>query len=231
MPVSLKVKYAVSVDSKTLRVTDITGEYSATNLGGWGTVNEELNQTALVFAVKRKASEGDEFMSPVTTQIVFDDAAANNAEKSVDFTYSNDGVLEVSLLVIPASTDGINFLAGGAIQEGDYFYWSNNGTYIWRLVEGEPVAVTDVNTLVGLTGEINQVTEQDILMPQLAVEKQKLYKQYRLERDKECDDAIKIFNELLRLSQNIQGAIYAFYSGLTVEAQDQVESLLEEYQL
>jgi hypothetical protein len=231
MPVSPKVKYAVSVDVQTYRLTDITGEYSASNTGGWGSPNADLAQSALVFAVNRKASTGDAFMSPVASQVVFNALATNATVTEVDFEFSNDGVLEMSLLVLPASGDGVTYLSGPAIAEGDYFYWSSAGNLIWQMVDSAPVAITDYNSLVGLTGDIIQVTEEDILLPQLAVKKQALYKEYRLERDKQCDRAKKLFDELLRLSQNIQGAIYAFYSELTVEAQDQVESMLEEYQL
>jgi hypothetical protein len=234
MPLPIpKVKYEISVDTTKFRVTDITGEYSATNLTGWGAPNAILAQTALVFAVKRKDSEGDEWLAPEISQVVFDELATNDMEKAVDFVYTTDSIFEISLMLLPGSDDGVNYLAGGVIPDDDYFYWANSGNTIWKMTLGTPVAVTDPNTLVGLTGDVTQVTETDILLPKLAVKKQAMYKEYRLVRMNDCESPKykDLRWSLVELSQDIQGAIYAFYSGLTVQAQDQVESMLEEYQL
>lgn len=231
MPVVPVLKYEVSVAVDILRVTDITGEYDASdNVNGWGAPNAELDLSALFFIVKRKASTEDEFMESVTTQVVYDAAAANTKETAVEFTYLNDGVLEVTVGVLPYSADGTS-IPSGAIPNDTFFYWSNSGETVWKMVDSVPVAVTDINDLLDEADTVIQTTEQDILLPKLAVQKQSLYKTYRMERDKKCGDAKKTFQELLELGQNIQGAVYAFYSGLTTEAQDQVETLLEEYQL
>jgi hypothetical protein len=55
--------------------------------------------------------------------------------------------------------------------------------------------------------------------------------QYRDEREKDCDDAEPIRLEYDKLRDDIQGFSYAFYSGLTVEAQNQIEDLLDKYEI
>ena len=227
---TLKSKYAVSVDVGTLKVTDITGEYSATNTGGWGAPNWDLNETALWVVVKRQASAGEQLFVPKTVDIVYDAGALNTDETEIEFDYYNDGVIDVTIGALQVSTDGVNYVAGGAIPNDDFFYWNNGGTQIWQMVAGVPTAVADAETLVDNPDAV-QVTVTDILTPRLAVEKQSLYKQYRKSRDTKCDDAQELFDELQKLSQDIQGAIYAFYSGLTVEAQSQVETMLDRYEL
>jgi hypothetical protein len=72
---------------------------------------------------------------------------------------------------------------------------------------------------------------EDVIAARLAVQAQKDYKKYRLQRIKEVDDAEPLFDELNKLFTDIQGAYYTFYSGLKIEAQSQVESMLDEYQL
>jgi hypothetical protein len=222
-------KYAVTIDVSKLVVTDITGAYDAsTNPGGWGGTNQ-LDESAVWAVVTRKASTGDEFFEPVASQIIFDNAALNTKETEFEFEFINDGVLEVVLGMLKASTDGINYAGGGAIGEGEIFYWSNAGTLIWKMVSGTP-EVVEINDLVG-DDNVVQTLASDILLPRLAVQKQALYKEYTIKRDTRCDDAQELFDELQKLSQDIQGAIYAYYSGLTVQAQDQVETMLDRYKL
>lgn len=228
---TLKSKYYVSIDVTTLKVTDLTGAYSAaSNPGGWGAPNWLLSQTAIMAIVKRKASAGDQYFVPSNLEVTFNPSAISTTVTEINFTYLNDGVFEITLAAIPASTDGINLLSGGAIPEGQVFYWAHTGSYVWKKVGGINTAITDLHTLLADISVL-QILATDILEPKLAVQKQKMYKEYRIARDTECDDADDKFTELQKLSQDIQGSIYAFYSGLTTEAQSQVETMLNLYEL
>jgi hypothetical protein len=228
---TLKMKYAVNVAATTFRITDLTGAYSGTNLGGWGAPNWKLNETALFVVVKRNASAGDEYFTAVTTDVTTNPSAVSTDVTEIDMNYANDGVLDITLGALRVSTDGINYInAGGGIATGEYFYWSNNGQNIWFMNGVTPEAVADIHTLVG-EGIVPQVNATDIIEARLAIMKQTMYKKYRLLRDTDCDDAEPQFQELLKLSQDIQGSIYAFYSGLATEAQSQIETMLDRYLL
>ncbi len=226
----IKHKYAVNVAATRIVVSDISGAWEdASNLTGWGAPNLELAETALWAIVKRKASTGDQYMVPVSSQVIFDPLALNDKVTEIEFIFINDGVLEVSMGLLRASINGLTYINGDPIIDGEYFYWASGGQLIWQMVLAVPTPVLDINILLDNTGTVIQATTADILLPRLAVKKQELYKRYRISRDTECDDAEPLFTELLKLSQDIQGAIYAFYSGLTIEAQDQVETMLDRY--
>ncbi len=225
----IKHKYAVNVAATRLVVSDISGANVPPNVTGWGAPNLELNETAIWAIVKRKASTGDQYMVPVASQIVYDAGALNDKVTEIEFIFNNDGVLEVTMGALRASVNGVSFIDATPIPDGTFFYWVSGGNVLWQMVAGVPVAVLDINVLLANASTVLQTTTADILLPRLAVKKQELYKKYRISRDTECDDAEPLFNELLKLSQDIQGAIYAFYSGLTIEAQDQVETMLDRY--
>lgn len=231
MALSMKVKTLVSKLVDKYRVTDITAEYSVSNTGGWGAPNVELNQSAVWAVVIRKASTGDEVLTPVLTNFVYDAAATNDKETSIEFNYKNDGHLEVYLGRLPVSLDGATYVSGGSIAEGDYFYWSSGGNYAWKKDTGVNVALTTLVELTENAATVTQVFCEELIPARIAVELQSLYKQYRLKRETQCDDAEELFQQLLRLQQDIQGAFYAFHSDLKVEAQAQIEDKLDEYQL
>lgn len=235
MPVvpTLKQKYAVSVDAKTLLVTDLTGAYNVTtNPTGWGAPNWAKAQAALWVVVKRKASVADEYFAPITNAITFNPSALNDDITALNFTFANDGVLEITLGALRASLDGINYINLDAIVNNDYFYWASGGNTVWQKIAGVNTAVASIHTLASvIAASVPQVLATDILEPRLAVVKQGLYKKYRLARDVEEDDAEPLFQEGLKLSEDIKGSIYAFYSGLTIEAQSQVETMLERYEI
>lgn len=226
MPLQLKVKNEVSIDGTKIIVIDDTQQYTVNNIGGWGSGNGELDEYCLVACVVRKDSAGDQFLEPITTQAVHDSGAANNKQTEFEFTYMNDGSHEIYLFRIPVSTDGINYLTGGTVQEGDY-YFRNNVIYLQGAVDPEEVEPQD---LIGIETVMSALCEE-FLLARLAIERQKIYKEYRKKRITQCDDADSILKELVELREDIQGATYAFYSDLKIEAQDQAESLLDKYQL
>lgn len=233
---TLKFKYEISIDASTFIVTDLTGAYNASsNPTGWGSPNFLLSQTALFAFVKRKAIAGDAFFSTQVSEFAYNPAAVSTDQTQISFIYGNDGVLEVTMGLLKVSTDGINYLSGGAIPQNDFFYWNHNGKFAYQMIGGiggvgTATAVADPHTLLTETTVV-QTLMTDILEPKLAIQKQLLYKRWRNKRALEDDDAEPTFQELLKLGQDIQGSIYAFYSGLTTEAQDQVETMLSTYDL
>ncbi len=239
MALELKNKYQVSIDATKIVVTDITGAYAATtNEGGWGAPNPELDTMCVFAVVIRKDSAGDQQMVPLTNQFVQDPTALNTKETAFEFTHLNDGVIEVTVGALRAS-DGDNavgtaYLSGGVVALGDYFYYNGSVWFANPAPDpGDPTIqeVTDYSVLLENTDIIDQVICYDIAFPRLAIEKQKLYKKYRVARETKCENPIPLWDELLNLSQDLQGASYAYYSTLKIEAQDQIESLIDKYQL
>jgi hypothetical protein len=230
MALTLKSAYEVTKVVDKIRVKDKTGAYSASNTGGWGAPNLELADVALWATVIRKASTGDEYLEPVLTNFVRDAAAENADESVIEFKYKNDGVIEVYLGYLNVSEDGINYIDDTAIEDGDFVYYADDGKYIWRMEDGELVEAT-IEELIENDDIVTHELCEDIVAARLAVQAQKDYKKYRLQRIKEVDDAEPLYDELQKLFTDIQGAYYTFYSGLKVECQSQIESLLDEYQL
>jgi hypothetical protein len=230
MSLILKNSYEVTKVVDKIRVKDKTGASSASNTGGWGDPNIDLNSIALWATVIRKASSGDEYLEPVLTNFARDAAATNSDETIIEFKYKNDGVVEVYLGYLNVSTDGINYIDATPIEDGDFVYYAFNNKYLWKMDEGVLVEAT-IEELIENDDDNPNVMCEDVIAARLAVQAQKDYKKYRLQRIKEVDDAEPLFDELNKLFTDIQGAYYTFYSGLKIEAQSQVESMLDEYQL
>lgn len=239
MALALKNKYQITIDATGIFVTDTTGQYAAsTNEGGWGAPNPDLATMCVFAIVIRKDSSGDQQMVPVSNQFVADPVALNTKETAFEFTFLNDGVIEATVGTIPVA-DGDNavgtaYLSGGVVALGDYFYYNNAVWYANPAPDpGDPVIqeITDYSILLENSDTIVQVLCSDIAFPRLAIEKQKLYKKYRVARETKCENPSPLWDELLKLSQDLQGASYAFYSTLKIEAQDQIESLIDKYQL
>lgn len=230
MALELKSEFTISRDGTRITVTDKTGVYDVTdNPGGWGAPNPELNESCLVCLVIRKASGGDQLMQATSPSVdyVYDAGAANSDEKSFEKIFRMDGVLNIVLIRVPVSLDDTNYVDAGAIADGDYYYY--NGS-IYLRTAGAGVLVEDLLDLVGVSALTNDICE-DISTPLLAIKFSEIRKEYRIQRDKECDDAIALLEELSKLRLDIEGAYDTFYSDLLVEAQNQVEDLITKYSL
>lgn len=227
MPLIPKQQYAVSPDGTILRITDKTGEYDVTsNPGGYGTPNPDLADSCWFALVKQLTSTGNTLIAGYT-RFVYDPAAANTKETSIDVPFPIDGTFTICSGRLPVTTDGANLVEGGVIPANSYVYY--NGV-IYQKTGGILVAVADLSTLIDNV-DILQVSCDDILFPILAIKRQALYKQYRLARNKDEDQGKSLFFQILKLREDLQGAKYTFVSGLETQAQDQIESLIDLYSI
>jgi len=223
-------EYKISITGTSIFVTDKTGQYDVTtNPGGWGAPNEELAESCLVVVVVRKASGGDELFEPIspTVAYLYDNSATNADEKEFEIKWAADGVIDVGIIRLPVSLDDTNYVDTGTIQEGDFYFYNNA---VRERVSGIGEVFTDYGSLLD-EGALLKGVCSDIATPALAIQTQSLYKEYRLSRETDCDDAEELLQEIVKLNTDIQGAYYTFYSNLAVEAQAQVEDLLDKYEL
>lgn len=221
--------YAVTVDAKHIIVTDLTGAYSGTNLGGWGAPNVELNQSCIFALVIRKASTGDEVFEGWTSLFVYDSGAANDKETGFDIKFALDGVLDIVIGRLPVSANGSTTVdtIPVALTEGMFFYYLGK---VYKKVSGVNVEVTDYTDLVGEVGVL-QSTCDDVLYPMLCLEQQSIYKEFVLEELEKCPDADDLFNKSLRLYMEMVAVSRAFWSNLKIQAQDKLETLLTKYEI
>lgn len=234
MALTLKSEYSILNDGTKIYVTDKTGAYNATtNPTGWGTPNYQLAQSCLLCVVIRQSSSGEQLFTG-SSYYVYDNTLPNTEETEFVFTFALDGVLDICLVRLPVSTDHANYLDGGTAANGDYYLYAGTGDTpgIYYRIGGtySLVPSTDYIEIPYENGTLSNIYT-DITTPLLAIEAQTLYKSYRVEREKDCDDAEPLFQEILKLHEDIRGAYYTFWSDLTAEAQNQVESLLDKYKI
>jgi hypothetical protein len=231
MALTLKPEFAVKIDAQSIYVTDKTGEYAADNTGGWGAPNQNQYESCIVCLVVAKKSDGDVLFTSIspTVPYVYDDTVLNDFERTFQIKYITDSVLEVYLVRLPATIDQINFVDTGVIAEGNYFYY--NG-FIYKRVAGNDVLLEDYLELITASspGLVRGMCS-DAVTAQLALKRQALYKEYRIEREKDCDDAEPLAKEIDYLDMDLQGLYYAFACDLKIEAQNQIEDLLDKFEI
>ena len=225
MALDLKQKIEDTRNATKIYVTDKTGAYNAsTNAGGWGSPNPELNQYALVSIGVMKHSEGDKDVVPVTSNVSFNENANNTYETVFTFTYLGDGVHEFYLFALPVSEDGVNTLDGHTLVEGEYFYM--NGV-IYRIVSGTATVVEDYKAMID-DATVTQGKCDKLYVSKLKIKRNDLYLDYTEARGSFVADDPK-FLKTLELSEDIRGVINTFLSGLLVDAENQIETLLDLY--
>lgn len=234
MALSLKILIQVDISGGSLWFTDKTGQYDVDNNDtGWGAPNVELNQSALVWSLVRNTiDDGKVKVNPVGADIIYDDGAANNEEKTVEFAYANDGWYSLTFFRLPVSNNDNDIIGGGNVVEGDYYY-STQTQKVSQIVSGLPVEVEDFEDMVGNV-DITQVTCEEMFYSRLAIKINDLYKNYRNIRNKKGGDYKEARNALAQVTdirEDIRGADYAFRSGLTTEAQDIIETAITRYDI
>lgn len=239
MALGLKLLIQQDITGRSIWLTDKTGTYDVTtNPTGWGVENlAEQDQSALVFHVIRNAEAGAEDVSAVSVDAYHNNLAADDDEATVEFNYLMDGWHTLTFFRLPVSDTGVNTIdtTPVALSEGDYFYYTggSNANQVHKKVGSNNVLVTDYSEMIG-NGDIVQVTCEAIFYNKIAIKANDKYKEYRDERDKRGRDsknAVKLLHDVLDLREDIRGADYAFRSGLTTQAQDIIETTIDEYDI
>jgi hypothetical protein len=235
---ALELNQLVQPDNtaRYLWATDKTGEYSASNLNGWGSPNFELAESALgAIAIARDTDRT--VFGAVSPRWKFNASALNTDENVFQMTYEKDSIIDVYLIRLMVSYDGIVSVdtpTAVTFQEGNYFYNATEAA-VYKIENSLPVLVEDMRELIdalpvieALDGNTVSVLCSDAYVIKLAVEYSKEYKAYTVKRKEGCDNLQQIFFELLNFKEDIIGARRSYTSGLFSQAQSIIETLTEE---
>ena len=231
MALVVKSENVTNRASDRLWITEKSGLYDAAdNTGGWGTPNPDQSKSALVAIAIRKASAADEMFAPVSSAAFFNPSASNSDEHSTEFFYINDGVFYLYLIRIPVSNDGVTDLESNALSEGDYFYLTGSND-IYQRVSSQNVLVPDYRVLIDISQD-NVIKSfcQNYYGGQQTIARQQKYRDFQEARQgKMAEDPI--FLKCYERTLDIISQEYSFRSGLLVDAQDQAETALDEYDI
>jgi hypothetical protein len=215
-----------------LWINDKTGAYNAsTNVGGWGAPNPTLAHSALLSIVKRTDFAGDAWLVGITPQVVHNPVALDTFVNAFGYTYLLDGHHTSYLVRLRVSDNGgTTDLDAVAIVEGEYFAI---GTEVYQRLSGVSVLVPaeDYPDLLVVDALVKSSCEI-MFYNKLWIKVRDLYKQAIDLRNTSCmDEAAAIFMTHDELKRDIASADYAFRSGLKLQAESIVKTLLEKFEI
>ena len=234
MALTLKYKVQQDREGDRLWITDLTGEYNVdTNPTGYGIAgvpNLDLKNLCLLGIIQRNASEGVEVLEFVNEPFIYNPNSTNDYQTVLEAVYKNDGWHTINLVALPVSADGNFDDQGNEILEGQNFYWTQyQAIYLKRRVGELSTKVTEYEKVLEQEGLITTQCE-DFFLSSLSIFREEEYKEYRTIRKGVCMPE-PAFDALRETTEDIISADLTFRSGLMVQAQDQVEVLLDEKNL
>ncbi len=232
MALTIKVLAQQSRGADRVFLTDLTGEYDAVdNVGGYGvlgTPNPDLAQLCLVAIVQRNASTGSELLEGVGTLTKYNPGASDSDVTIFELVYKNDGWHTINLVALPTSANQTTDALGNVFVTGDNYYFTTDGLVYIKTDIGSD-EVTDLRTILDQQN-IDTVKCEDMFLSTLSVERENIYQAYRATRKGVCVPDSQ-FNSARELTEDIISADLTFRSGLMVQSQDQVETVLDERNL
>jgi len=225
----LKQLLQVNQDADRLWSTDKSGGYVASyNEGGWGTPNLVLGESALLFVAVRKATE-EEVLEANGTNLFYNSASLNTAENTCEFIFAADGWHRVTLMQLDVSTNDSTLVkTGTTIPNGAYYYYSGA---LYLRTSGAGVLIEEEDYIDLIENEdIVQDYAENIFFPKLAVKLNSIYQEYKDARNSgNQDDAAYQFRRFEELRFDLESAYNLFWTGLTAQSHDLVESLTKKY--
>lgn len=237
MALELKGLPQISQDGKSLWFTENRGEYAVTtNEEGWGTPNVELSQSALLAWVYRKTNP-KALLIPVGQQLKYNGSATNADETQFQTEYSNDGYHQFNIARLMVSSDDTQSVDTTPVvfTVGDIWYNAIDLS-VKELTAGGIVTLditldTDLDNIAG-NSSVTYLLCETMYYANLSIEKNARYTSMREARRQE--DVAQVSQ--LRIDQTdimlgTATAAYQFSYGLKLEAQDTIESLLDDFNL
>lgn len=101
MALELKLKYEITSDRSKLIITDQTGEYSATNTGGWGAPNTLRNAKGLyAYVTFQPFNTALEEVTSITPVFDIDPTYTNSYASVFEFSFTKDGWYRIALIAM-----------------------------------------------------------------------------------------------------------------------------------
>ncbi len=222
----IKFKTEQSREGDRIWISDLTGEHAdPDNLGGYGVDNPDLSTLCLLAIIQYNQSEGVQFLEFVGSQYYYNQAANNTDQNIFEAIYKSDGWHTMDLIALPVSENRNQDVNGNQMNNGDHFYYTGDNTI--HIKTGVDLSETvDPNTVLSQLS-LNKTRCEDFFQSKLLIFREQEYSEYRRERTAVCAPS-SLFNEIRELTEDIISTEYTFRSGLMVEAQDQVELVLDE---
>lgn len=238
MALQLKFKTQQDRGAERLWLTNLTGEYNATdNQGGFGiagTPNPDLGQICLLAIIQRNASSGAQNLEAVGSATQYNPSAVNTDENVFEFVYINDGWHSMNLVVLPASSNQTTDQLGAEIQVGQYYYYTVDNTVYLKVSLTNPEQDTPIEEedYPEVLNQVDIITTrcEDVFLSKLSVQREDQYIDYRKTRKGVCTPDQQ-FNAMRELTEDLISIDYTFRSGLMVQSQDQTETILDEQNL
>lgn len=236
MPNQNKIKTVYDVSNESIWVIDDSGLYSVNNTGGFGDPNNELNEVALI-CVLQFFDDGTS-ISPTllsSSSVFYSSSAVNEDTVEFQFKYHTDGHYQATILLIPASNDGVNFVDGSVIGNNDYYYNTTDET-VYQLVDTVSNEISDLKTLIDLDGGPTQATCEPFYVIKSQTYANKIYGdiiELRVEggNDIDSDKYMQLLNVHSLINNDLQGIISLFHNGMTINAQENIKKLMEAYDI
>lgn len=226
MALDIKLKALSDVHAEVIWVLDNTGVYDdPLNLTGWGDPNAELSESCLAVYAERVIDGTDNKVCEViTNQFLYDNTAVNTEIKEFQLTYDKDGQFDITLFRFKVSTDGENYVDGGAIGS-DEFVWHDN-----QLKKSNAGTLEEVEISEALGDEsVEQHKCEMIFLAKAKKIKSKMLNEYRTKRKEGCEDLDPYREGLIDIDADINSAYFAFRSNLKSTARETVEKIHEKY--
>ena len=209
-------------------VKDVTGVYSVNNTGGWGTPNPDLANYVLIGVIKNVNSGS--FLEAVSSQAASMEGKSNDYVTYIEFIHTTDGWHEVYLIAIERSTDGVSYVSGSTIVNGEYYYYTGS---VYLKGSSAATEITDLNSLASIShSSVIIDTCNSLISNKLAKKATELYDNYRSELRKSCKtEAEKIIKEYDELTRDLRGVHAAFQRGFKYEADDIILTMTERFDI
>lgn len=237
MALELKGLPQISQDGKSLWFTENRGEYAVTtNEEGWGTPNVELNQSALLSWVYRKTNPRA-LLTPIGQQLKFNQSAVNTDETQFQIEYSNDGYHQFNIVRLMVSSDDAQSIDTTPVvfTVGDMWYNSIDLS-VKELTAGGIIVLdltldTDLDK-IAVNTSVTYLLCETMYYATLSIEKNERYTKMREARRQEnVAQVAQLRIDQTDIMLGTATAAYQFSYGLKLEAQDTIESLLDDFNL
>lgn len=234
MLLSLKSLVQVDLTGNYFWLTDQTGKYDAAlNPGGWGGPNPDLAKSALIVVAKRK----DSFLEFVTSQILYSATYANDFQAQWQIKYLKDGWQKFWLIRLWVTNNGVVDISGGQVfSAGDLFYIPAQPGKVWMKTGSGPSAfieITDFDELTDTSDSANaQVFSEGLFAQSIERKRNDLYKKVLSAQLKDdSDTASKCQSDIDDIRTRLNSASFAFKSNLKDQANDIIDSLIDDYHI